>query len=100
MTITKRIVMPNSLVILTVSLSLGVLAITIVGSAGVIIAHQNTEDLVMRSFSAIEAAKNDSRYTTMAEAIRTILNQKQGSMLHDKENIDVLVREVSKFRVA
>jgi methyl-accepting chemotaxis protein len=51
---------------------------------GVVIAHRDTE-LVMRSFSAIEAVKIDPRYATRAEAERIILGQKQGSMGHDIE---------------
>ncbi|MDR2739258.1 MAG: methyl-accepting chemotaxis protein [Treponema sp.] len=62
----------------------------LINNAGVIIAHRDT-DLVMRSFSAIEAAKTDSRYATNAEAIQTVLTQKQGSMLHDIEGKNMVI---------
>jgi methyl-accepting chemotaxis protein len=62
----------------------------LINRAGVIIAHQDTQ-LVMESFSAIEAAKTQSRYMTMAEAIQTILNEKTGSMLHDIEGQNMLI---------
>ncbi|MDR2397967.1 MAG: methyl-accepting chemotaxis protein [Spirochaetaceae bacterium] len=57
---------------------------------GIIIAHPD-KDLVMKSFSAQEAAKTDSRYTTSAEAIAVILSQKRGSMLHDIEGQNMLI---------
>ncbi|MDR2069605.1 MAG: methyl-accepting chemotaxis protein [Spirochaetaceae bacterium] len=56
----------------------------LINNAGIIIAHRDTE-LVMQSFSAIETAKTEPRYKTSAEAVRTILSQKEGSMLHDIE---------------
>jgi methyl-accepting chemotaxis protein len=62
----------------------------VINHAGVIVAHQDTE-LVMQSFSAIEAAKTDPRYATRAEAIQTILNQKEGSMRHDIEGRNMFI---------
>jgi methyl-accepting chemotaxis protein len=62
----------------------------LINGAGVIIAHRDTE-LVMQSFSAIEAAKTDPRYATRAEAIQTILSQKEGSMRHDIEGRSMVI---------
>jgi methyl-accepting chemotaxis protein len=62
----------------------------LLNSAGVIIAHRDTE-LVMRSFSAIEAAKTDARYATRAEAVQIMLKQKQGSMDHDIEGRNMVI---------
>jgi methyl-accepting chemotaxis protein len=62
----------------------------LLNNAGIIIAHRDTE-LVMQSFSAIEAAKNNSRYETSAEAVRVILDQKQGSMRHDIEGRNMFI---------
>jgi methyl-accepting chemotaxis protein len=62
----------------------------LLNTAGVIIADRDT-DLVMQSFSAIEAAKNDPRYETRAEAMQTILAQRQGSMRHDIEGQNMFI---------
>ncbi|MDR1252616.1 MAG: methyl-accepting chemotaxis protein [Treponema sp.] len=62
----------------------------LINNTGVIVAHRDTE-LVMQSFSAIEAAKTDSRYATRAEAIQIILNQKEGSMRHDIEGQNMFI---------
>jgi methyl-accepting chemotaxis protein len=62
----------------------------LLNKAGVIIAHKDTE-LVMRSFSAIEAAKTDPHYATRAEAVRIILSQKEGSMHHDIEGLNMFI---------
>ncbi|MDR1326002.1 MAG: methyl-accepting chemotaxis protein [Treponema sp.] len=56
----------------------------VLNSAGVVVAHPDT-DLVMRSFSSIEAAKTDPRYKTRAEVALTALKQREGSMRHDVE---------------
>jgi methyl-accepting chemotaxis protein len=62
----------------------------LINSAGIIIAHQDT-DLVMHSFSAIEAAKKDSRYATSAEVIQTILSRGGGSLRHDIEGKTMVI---------
>ncbi|MDR3356475.1 MAG: methyl-accepting chemotaxis protein, partial [Spirochaetaceae bacterium] len=62
----------------------------LLNSAGVIIAHRDTE-LVMNSFSATKAAETDPRYETEAEAVRSILSQKQGSMNHDIEGRKMVI---------
>jgi methyl-accepting chemotaxis protein len=62
----------------------------LINSAGSIIAHRDT-DLVMQSFSAIEAAKKDSRYAAQAEAIQMILNQQHGSMRHGIDGRNMLI---------
>jgi methyl-accepting chemotaxis protein len=62
----------------------------LINGDGIIIAHRDTE-LVMQSFSAIEAAKTDPRYKTRAEAIQTILRQKEGFMLHDIEGRNMMI---------
>jgi methyl-accepting chemotaxis protein len=62
----------------------------LINNAGVIIAHRDTE-LVMQSFSAIEAVKTDPRYKTHAEAVQSILSQKQGSMDHDIEGRNMVI---------
>jgi methyl-accepting chemotaxis protein len=62
----------------------------LINGTGIIIAHRDT-DLVMQSFSAIEAAKTDPRYATRAEAIQTILHEKDGSMLHDIEGRNMVI---------
>ncbi|MDR0998510.1 MAG: methyl-accepting chemotaxis protein [Treponema sp.] len=62
----------------------------VLNNDGVIIAHRDTE-LVMRSFSAIKAAETDPRYATRAEAVRIILNQKDGSMRHDIEGRNMFI---------
>jgi methyl-accepting chemotaxis protein len=62
----------------------------LLNSAGVIIDHRDTE-LVMRSFSAVEAAKTDPRYETTAEAVQTILGQKHGSIQHDIEGRNMFI---------
>ncbi|MDR3192035.1 MAG: methyl-accepting chemotaxis protein [Treponema sp.] len=62
----------------------------LINSAGVIIAHRDT-DLVMRTFSAIEAAKTDPRYAATAEAIQIVLEEKQGSLRHDIEGLNMVI---------
>jgi methyl-accepting chemotaxis protein len=62
----------------------------LINSAGVVIAHRDTE-LVMQSFSAIEAAKKEPRYATRAEASRIVLRQKAGSMRHDIEGRNMFI---------
>jgi methyl-accepting chemotaxis protein len=62
----------------------------LINTAGIIVAHRDT-DVVMQSFSAIEAAKTDSRYATRAEAIQTILNQQQGALRHDIEGRNMII---------
>jgi methyl-accepting chemotaxis protein len=62
----------------------------VLNNDGVIIAHRDTE-LVMRSFSAIEAAKTDPRYAATAEAVQTILNQREGSLRHDMEGRNMFI---------
>jgi methyl-accepting chemotaxis protein len=54
----------------------------LLSSAGAVIAHQDAT-LVMNQFSAIKAAETDPAYTSEADAVRTILSQKVGSMSHD-----------------
>jgi methyl-accepting chemotaxis protein len=62
----------------------------LLNSAGVVIAHRDTE-LVMNSFSALKAAETDPRYGTEAEAVRSIVSQKQGSMDHDIEGRKMVI---------
>ncbi|MDR3138296.1 MAG: methyl-accepting chemotaxis protein [Treponema sp.] len=62
----------------------------LINSAGIIIAHRDT-NLVMLSFSAIEAAKTDSRYATMAETMQTILKEKDGSLRHNVEGKNMVI---------
>jgi methyl-accepting chemotaxis protein len=62
----------------------------LLNSSGRIIAHRDT-DLVMRQFSAIEAAKTNPAYKTTAEAVQTILSQKDGSISHDIEGREMLI---------
>jgi methyl-accepting chemotaxis protein len=62
----------------------------LLNGTGIIIAHRDTE-LVMQSFSAIKAAETDPRYTTEAEAVRSILSQKQGFMDHDIEGRKMVI---------
>jgi methyl-accepting chemotaxis protein len=62
----------------------------LVNSAGNIIAHPD-KDKVMQGFSALEAAKRDDAYKTSAEALETILREKQGSLRHDIEGQRMLI---------
>jgi methyl-accepting chemotaxis protein len=62
----------------------------LVNSLGTVIAHRD-KDLVMRAFSPLEEAKNDARYASYAEAMRAILTQKEGYMLHDIEGRNMLI---------